>query len=73
MQKWQDKEDRIQIRQNVKQCKCDKIQKDKIQMWQNTKRQFTNMIEHKKAKHECDNKQMDKIQIWHNTKRQNKY
>ena len=39
------------------------MQKEKIQIRQNTKRQFTNMTKYKKTKHKCDNIQKDNIQI----------
>ena len=44
--------DKTQIRQNknVTKYKCDKTQKDKILLWQNRKRQITNMIIYKKTK-----------------------
>ena len=50
------------------------MQRDRMQMRQNTKRQFTNMTKHKKTKYKSDNVQKDKIQISHKmTKYEAKY
>ena len=47
------------------------MQRDRMQMRQNTKRQFTNMTKLKKTKHKSNNIQYDKIQMQQNSKRHN--
>ena len=42
--------------------KYDKIQNDKIQIWQNAKRQNTNMTKHKKTIYKYDKTQKDRTQ-----------
>ena len=51
--------------------KYDKIQTDKIQMWQKTKRQKTNVTKYKKTEYKYDKTQEDKTQKWQYTERQN--
>ena len=48
---------------------CDKIQKDQIQIWQNAKRQITNVTKCNNTKYKYDKTQKDKTQKWQNTKK----
>ena len=47
------------------------MQKVKMQMRQNSKRQNTNVTKHKKTDRKYDKRQKDKTQIRQNTNRQN--
>ena len=45
------------------------MQKDQIQIWQNAKRQITNVTKCNKTKYKYDKTQKDKTQKWQNTKK----
>ena len=48
--------------------KYDKMQKDKLQMWQNTKQHITNMTKYKMSEYKSDKIQKDHKQMRQNTK-----